>query len=104
MEIRPSATLKRSLRALQDRETWLRTKGVAHAAIFGSVARGDDDENSDLDVLLELDSQARTTFTELLQIEDELVAAFGRPVDVVSRGGLRSPKHDHILAEMVPAF
>jgi predicted nucleotidyltransferase len=38
--------LERSLRALRDRETWLR-QGVAHAAIFGSVARGDDDENSD---------------------------------------------------------
>ncbi|MEA2664089.1 MAG: hypothetical protein QOI11_1033, partial [Candidatus Eremiobacteraeota bacterium] len=28
----------------------------------------------------------------------------GRRVEVVSRGGLKSPKHDHIIAEMVAAF
>ncbi|WP_410960416.1 nucleotidyltransferase family protein, partial [Salmonella sp. SAL4431] len=48
------ATLKRA-------EPTLRAKGVRHAALFGSVARGDNSENSDLDILIEFDQAARLT-------------------------------------------
>ncbi|MBV8369931.1 MAG: nucleotidyltransferase domain-containing protein [Candidatus Eremiobacteraeota bacterium] len=104
MDIRKWVTLERSLIALRERESWLRSKGVVHAAVFGSVARGDDDQSSDVDVLLELAPNAPVGTPELLQIEAALVAALGRSVDVVSRGGLKSPRHDHIIKEMVPAF
>jgi hypothetical protein len=90
MDIRKSAILERSLVALREQESWLRSKGVVHAAVFGSVARGDDDQNSDVDVLLELAPNAPVGTPEILQIEDALVAARGRSVDIIE--------------EMVPAF
>ncbi|MDO9295140.1 nucleotidyltransferase family protein, partial [Bradyrhizobium sp.] len=40
---------------LKERETDLRAQGVAHAALFGSVARGDDNPDSDIDILVDLD-------------------------------------------------
>jgi uncharacterized protein len=104
MDIRKSALLEQSLVALRERESWLRSKGVVHAAVFGSVARGDDDKNSDVDVLLELAPNAPVGTPEILQIEAALIAALGRSVDIVSRGGLKSPRHDHIIEEMVSAF
>ncbi|HYW54755.1 MAG TPA: nucleotidyltransferase domain-containing protein [Dongiaceae bacterium] len=104
MDLRKSPLLERSLAALREHQGWLREKGVIHAAVFGSVARGDDDDRSDIDVLVELSPEARVGTPEMLQIEDALVAAFGRRVDVVSRGGLKSPRHDHILEEMIAAF
>lgn len=100
----PSPLLNRSLVALRTRESWLRALGVVHAAVFGSVARGDDGPASDVDVLLELSADAPVGTPEMLRIEDELAFVLGRSVDVVSRGGLRSPRHDHILKEMVAAF
>jgi predicted nucleotidyltransferase len=103
MEVR-SPLLSHSLVALQEREAWLRAIGVIHAAVFGSVARGDDGPSSDVDVLIELSANAPVGTPEMLRIEDELAVALGRSVDVVSRGGLRSPRHDHILQEMVSAF
>lgn len=102
--MRRSPILERSLLALREREIWLRAIGVSHAAVFGSVARGDDDERSDVDVLVELSPEAKVGTPEMLRIEDALVAALGRSVDVVSRGGLKSPRHDHVLLEMIPAF
>ncbi len=97
-------TLDRCLLAIREREGWLRSFGVVHAAVFGSVARGDERISSDVDVLVELAPGHKVGMPEMIQIEEALVAAFGRPVDLHSRGGLRSPKHDGILMEMVSAF
>jgi predicted nucleotidyltransferase len=99
-----SPQLSASVRALRRREGWLRAMGVVHAAVFGSVARGDDRPSSDVDVLVELAPQAPVGTPEMLLIESQLQRDLGRSVDVVSRGGLRSPRHDHILEEMVLAF
>jgi uncharacterized protein len=99
-----SPTLDRCLLAIRERESWLRSFGVVHAAVFGSVARGEDRAESDVDVLIELVAGHNVGIVEFIQIEDGLIAALGRPVDLHSRGGMRSPKHDQIFREMVPAF
>lgn len=44
--------------ALRAHETELRRRGVSHVALFGSVARGEATENSDIDLLIELDPRA----------------------------------------------
>jgi predicted nucleotidyltransferase len=99
-----SDVLARSLLALREREPSLRAKGVMHAAVFGSVARGDEHDESDIDVLVELSREARIGTSEMLQIERDLTGVLGRKVEVVSLGGLKSPKHDHIITEMIAAF
>jgi predicted nucleotidyltransferase len=99
-----SPVLERCLLAIRERESWLRSVGVVHAAVFGSVARGEDRSDSDVDVLVELVPGHKVGTPEMLRIEGALVAALGRPVDLHSRGGLKSPRHDRILREMVPAF
>ncbi|MGH7749116.1 MAG: nucleotidyltransferase family protein [Candidatus Dormibacteria bacterium] len=58
-----------------------------HAAVFGSVARGDAIASSDIDVLVELDPAAHVSLFELMGIELRLADIFGRKVDVVSKGG-----------------
>ena len=99
-----SPALARCLLAIRERESWLRSFGVVHAAVFGSVARGEDRSDSDVDVLVELIPGHKVGTPEMLEIEVALVAALGRPVDLHSRGGLKSPRHDRILKEMVAAF
>lgn len=75
-----------------------------HAAIFGSVARGDDRDDSDVDVVVEVQRGFGFGTAGLMDLEDELRVALGRAVDVISLGGVRSPKHAAILREMVSAF
>ncbi|MDR3449974.1 MAG: nucleotidyltransferase domain-containing protein, partial [Alphaproteobacteria bacterium] len=40
---------------LREHQADLRAQGVAHAALFGSIARGDDRPDSDIDILVDLD-------------------------------------------------
>jgi predicted nucleotidyltransferase len=72
--------------------------------IFGSVARGDDAPSSDIVVMIEVEEGIRFGTDRMLELEKELSLAFGRHVEVVSRGGLRSPKHDSILRDLRLAF
>jgi len=89
---------------LRARKTELHARGIVHAAIFGSVARGEDDEESDVDVIVQVDPKVFPDIAALFDFEEEFSRAFGRSVDVVPMGGLKSPKHDRIRREMIMAF
>lgn len=70
------------LRAHQDE---LRARGVLHAGVFGSVARGEDTEESDVDVALDLDPERPIGLIEYSGIHLFLAGLFGRPVDLATR-------------------
>ena len=55
-------------------------------AVFGSVARGEEGPDSDLDFLVEFESGS--SLFDLVRLQDDLRALLARPVDVVSLGGL----------------
>jgi predicted nucleotidyltransferase len=69
---------------LRQNEAELRACGIRHAAIFGSVSRGDARANSDLDVLIEIDKTARLTVFDYVAIKRAVAELFPGPVDVVS--------------------
>jgi predicted nucleotidyltransferase len=68
-------------------------------AIFGSVARGDEQPGSDIDFLVELEPDARPL--EVLSIGVELEEVLGVKVDVGTPASLRSRIRDEVLAEAV---
>lgn len=92
------------LRVLRELQVELRASGVRHAAIFGAVARHQATEASDVDVLVDLDPEARVNIFEFEGIETQLSALLNRKVDLVSRRGLKPGRHDRIEAEAVIAF
>lgn len=49
------------LRSLSDAEAALRARGVKHAALFGSAARGENGPESDVDILVNLDAEVVRT-------------------------------------------
>jgi predicted nucleotidyltransferase len=59
------ADLKSVLEALKAHESELRQLGVRHAAVFGSVARGQARPQSDIDVLVDLDPTSRSVFSNM---------------------------------------
>ena len=69
-------------------------------AIFGSVARGDERPDSDIDFLVELEPGARPL--EILSIGVELEEALGVKIDVGSPASLRARLRDEVLAEAEP--
>jgi predicted nucleotidyltransferase len=72
--------------------------GVAELSVFGSVARGEAREDSDLDLLYVL-SPGRHLGFSINRLEDELSKLFGRPVDLISKAALHRGIREHVLAD-----
>ena len=64
---------------------------VAEFSLFGSVLRKDFRPRSDIDVLVVFEPGAHISVFDLAQMQIELEALFGRPVDLVEKAGLRNP-------------
>jgi hypothetical protein len=76
------------------------TYRATNARVFGSVAHGDDDEGSDLDLLV--DPTSETTLFDLGAIRFELRRLLGVSVDVLTPNALPAGFRDSVLAEAVP--
>lgn len=74
--------------------------GARRVRVFGSVARGEADDASDIDFLVELEP-GRSLF-DLGGLQFELEALFGRRVDVVTERGLKARMRERVLQEAVP--
>lgn len=70
---------------------------IRRLRVFGSVARGEDSADSDIDLIA--DFGVRTSLFELMDAEDSLAQFFGRDVDLVTEPGLSPFMRDSILAE-----
>ena len=92
------------LARLRAEEASLRRVGVLHVGLFGSIARGEARDDSDVDVLVELDPVARVDLIDFIRLKNHLTQLLGREVDLVSRRGLRPERHQNILDETVYAF
>ena len=68
--------------------------------IFGSVARGDANENSDVDILVHFREGA--SLFDLIHLIDDTSSLIHTKVDVVSDGGLSPYLARRILSEAVP--
>lgn len=78
----------------------LKQMGVKSLALFGSVARGEQAESSDVDLLVEFDKPVG--FFELVDLEEHLTTLLGVPrVDLVLRRAVFDELKDDILAEAV---
>jgi uncharacterized protein len=74
--------------------------GAHHVRVFGSAARGDDDAQSDIDFLVEV--EAGRSLLDIGGLQVELEALLGRPVDVVTERGLKARIRERILREAMP--
>ena len=73
--------------------------GAGNVRVFGSVARGDDDRDSDIDFLVSL--EPGRTLLDLAKLEIRLEQLLGRKVDVVTEGSLQEPIRSSALREAV---
>jgi predicted nucleotidyltransferase len=92
------------IQKLKEREADLRAQGVAHAALFGSVARGDDRPDSDIDILVDLDPAIVVTIFDYAGVKDFIADMFDRPVDAVSRESLKPHLRPRTAADAIYAF
>ena len=77
-----------------------RRHGASNVRIFGSVARGDDDEKSDLDFLVEMEP-GRSLLDHAALLLD-LEKLLGHKVDVLSEKGIKARLRERVLREARP--
>ncbi len=73
-------------------------KDIAMLGVFGSVARGEDMPNSDIDLLVRLSKPVG--FVEFIALEDTFKAIFGRNVDLATEASLHPLIRDNVLADL----
>ena len=66
-------------------------------SLFGSILREDFGPDSDVDVLVEFEPEARVGFMALGRMKRELADLLGRHVDLVPRDGLKPLIRDNVL-------
>ena len=84
----------------QSRERFAQRYGVRRIGIFGSVARGEGREDSDLDVLVEM---SEPTFDRYMDLKFELEDAFGASVDLVLSDTMKERLRPIVEQEVVYA-
>lgn len=73
---------------------------VQNPRVFGSTARGTDQEGSDLDIVV--DALPGATLFDLGGLQEDLESLLGIPVDVRTPGDLPSTWRDHVVEEAHP--
>ena len=75
-------------------------RGGRNVRVFGSVARGEDADGSDIDLLVDLDSGVG--LVDLIGLGRDLSELLGAEVDVVPGQALKPGIRDRVLAEAIP--
>jgi len=89
---------------LRENERALRARGVTHAALFGSRARGDDRPDSDIDILIEIEPEIVQDVYDYVGLKNFIAALFTRPIDVVDRNALKPYVRPPAEGDAVYAF
>ncbi|ACG57390.1 DNA polymerase beta domain protein region [Hydrogenobaculum sp. Y04AAS1] len=68
--------------------------GVSHAGFFGSVAKGKEKENSDIDIYVEIE-YSRIDLDAYLELIEYLEKAFKRKVDIITSNQLKHMRNHY---------
>jgi|SRR5215468_6610993 len=79
-------------------------RGVRHAALFGSRARGDNRPDSDTDIMIEIDPNSGMSLFGYAGLKDYIASLFEGPVDVVRPDALKPYLRHFATADAVYAF
>jgi predicted nucleotidyltransferase len=92
------------LTRLRQNEAALKARGVTHAALFGSRARGDNRPDSDIDIMIDIDPEAPVGVWEYAGLKRYIASLFDGPVDVIDRGALKPYVRPPAEGDAVYAF
>jgi hypothetical protein len=75
-----------------------RQNDVSRIGVFGSMARGEATEQSDIDLLVEFSK--RKSLLGVVMLEQQLTEALGRKVDLLTEGAISPYLRDRILSDL----
>ena len=81
----------------------LRAEGISHLFLFGSVARDDADEKSDVDLFFEYDT-AKFSLIDLVKVQSRFRRILRRKVDALTRDSIHPRMRRRVEAEAIQVF
>ena len=95
---------QRAISILKKHREALQSRGVRHAALFGSLARGEAGPKSDVDILIDVDPSAVVGIFAYAGLKRHIAGLFDGRVDVVDRETLESRVRQSAESDAVYAF
>jgi len=89
---------------LAAKEPELRRRGVRHLAVFGSIARGEDHAESDIDLAVEIEDGRPFSLIRMEEARLLLQDALGRPVDLGEIDSFRPRVRAAFERDRIPIF
>lgn len=90
---------KEIFQKLEEKRTKLDKLGVEKLGLFGSFVRGDQDAESDIDLVVKF-QEGKKTFRNYMKLKKELEQLFGREIDLVTEESIKPSLKDRITEEV----
>ena len=97
-------TLSELITRIKEKEATLRERGVCHLAVFGSVARGEDRSDSDVDIAIDIEPGRSFSLIRLEDTRLLLEDALGRSVDLGEAESFRPQVRVSFERDRIPVF
>src|SRR5271168_4529514 len=89
---------------LREHRDELTAAGIVHLRLFGSVARGESTDSSDVDLMAEFDDKKNLTLLDMVGLENRLSELLQVKVDLTPAETMRQPVRTTADKEAVLAF
>ncbi len=95
---------EQAITLLRQHEPEFRQAGVGALFLFGSVARNEASETSDVDLFFDLERPQGFTLFRLIELQEQMQAILGTHVDLMTRKGIHPRRRARIEASAVQVF
>jgi predicted nucleotidyltransferase len=95
---------ERVVSKLREHEPELRAAGIMTLSLFGSVARGDADDQSDVDLMADFDSAKKLSLLGAVGLENKLSDILGLKADLLQRETLKPDVLQRATREAIRVF
>ena len=92
---------ERAISLMREHAQDIKGLGVTGLFLFGSAARDNMGEGSDIDLYLDYDRESRFTLLTLAHLKNYLSDMLGKNIDITTRQGLHPVLRDHIEASAI---
>ncbi len=88
----------------ENKELFRNKYGVQRMGLFGSYARGEQTDQSDVDILIDMEADTENIFDKRMQLKDELKRYFLKDVDVCHEKAIKPIFKDLVFKDAIYAW
>jgi hypothetical protein len=88
----------------ENKELFQNKYGIQRMGLFGSYARGEQTDQSDVDIIIDMDLGTENIFDKRMQLKDELKKHFSKDVDVCHERAIKPVFKDLVFKDAIYAW